>query len=211
MANKLFSFLIVSATVVLLLGGSVFLVIYDYQIYEPLYSDSFKTGKGDQQFLTELAVDYISGIDVSLFPFEREEKDHLDDVRALVSTTEVVTVVSLVLLILLIPYAWFYKKEKRRVLWAVWYGSLSVTVLALVVVFGALVQFDNFFTNIHYVLFPQGGWAFGENSLLLLLFPQEFFFYMFERIVMFMLMGGALVWLVVSTVLGLNPEKFRLN
>lgn len=41
--------------------------------------------------------------------------------------------------------------------------------------FWVLIDFDSFFTVFHMVLFPQGNWQFPSDSIIITLFPQEFF------------------------------------
>lgn len=51
----------------------------------------------------------------------------------------------------------------------------SLLLAALIVIFGiALLLFPIFFDAFHQVLFPQGNWSFPANSLLIQIFPEDF-------------------------------------
>ncbi len=193
MTNKIVGVLITLATIVFLLFTPVLTTMFSNNLYQQFYSDDFPTTKADQEFLTELVLEYIRGIDVSMIPFTSEEVAHLQDVRSLVGIGEELVVVSGLILLIFIPLTWWRKRNYKLALKPVFVGSIIVFVIALTIAIIGYFAFESIFIVFHKIFFPQGGWQFASNSLLIILFPINVFSTLAERIVFITLgMSGAL-------------------
>lgn len=165
------------ATGIMLMIFPVVYFIDSPSSYEVLQANGFRLQVDDQFFLIQLVSEYVSGVDVSLVPFSGQEITHLSDVRAIVMILQAMVMGSGIVLLILLPYTWFLKKQYRKILHAFFFASVTVLgVYGFFAVYSAF-SFSDFFTQFHYIFFPQGGWEFPEKSLLVNLFPQWFFYY----------------------------------
>ena len=117
---------------------------------------------------------------------------HLDDCFAVVNVARafiiVFAVVGVVLSILLLVKRTDGRRSLARALhWSA--GLLALIFVALAVL--AIIDFDGFFTVFHNVFFPQGNWMFSSTSLLITMYPEQFW------------MGMGIIWVVSSLLAGL--------
>ena len=56
------------------------------------------------------------------------------------------------------------------------YGGLGTLAFIIFLAVLALIDFDWFWTQFHYIVFPNGNWAFPAGSTLIGLFPEAFFY-----------------------------------
>jgi uncharacterized membrane protein len=80
-----------------------------------------------------------------------------------------------------------------------WGGVISIAFLVILLLM-SIFYFDLLFMLMHLILFPQGNWMFPVDSLLITLFPEQFFFNMALRIFIFALFQSAIflgigIWL----------------
>jgi integral membrane protein (TIGR01906 family) len=93
------------------------------------------------------------------------EKSHLADVKDLMKDLPI-----LFLVLALVWLTLFNRiKEKRKILL---YGGLVAVAIPLLL---AIVPFDSIFTLFHQLFFPQGNWMFSPDSLLIQIYPIQFF------------------------------------
>lgn len=65
---------------------------------------------------------------------------------------------------------------------ALWYGGITTIGGVGVIIVWAILSFQSLFTAFHLLLFSQGNWQFGADSLLIQMFPLEFFISMSVKI-----------------------------
>ncbi len=105
--------------------------------------------------------------------FDARAKDHLQDVRRLIAAVRVIGVIALSVVGLAVPV--LARRGAGDVLrGALRDGALALTTLVLLATATALLGFDRFFTFFHSVFFAEGTWVFASDSLLIQLFPVEF-------------------------------------
>lgn len=135
-------------------------------------------------YLEDASFYYLNVYDFLVFQrelssdFTESEASHMRDVRVLFN---VFRLLSLLFVVFLIFYLFYLFKIKNDFLLKNFFNSLfSGAVISFFVVvfilFFSLVNFGFSFNVFHYVFFPQGNWLFPFDSLLITLFPQEFFF-----------------------------------
>mgnify|MGYP002629205668 CR=1 FL=1 len=106
--------------------------------------------------------------------FSEEEKSHLNDVRVLFSKFFFVLWAGIGLLIISSGILIFRKKFKENVFKILFLGGLCSFVL-IILLFLASLNFEMTFGNFHKMFFPQGNYSFADTSLLITLFPANFF------------------------------------
>ncbi len=108
--------------------------------------------------------------------FTENEKSHMEDVRFLLNIGTIF--IGFLSLIIGIYFLYLYYKNKSfdyRTLTISGYISLVFIGFILISV---LLDFQWTFQVFHEVFFPQGNWQFPVDSLLITLFPREFFIQM---------------------------------
>lgn len=131
--------------------------------------------------------------------FTEEEISHLYDVRTLLRKIFVSYYSCVILIVLCLPFLfekslWHFIKNL---------GQIFTLASSIVLGLGGLLYFlsRNFgvlFENFHLIFFPQGNYAFPEDSLIITLFPEGFFYSFFKRLVV-----ETLILSVVFFVLGM--------
>jgi len=114
--------------------------------------------------------------------FTEAEASHMRDVRVLIDIAKVLFAVLFLGLLWLARALWRRYKEKRTRAEAIASartvllsgGAVTIALVALLAL-SSLVDFSSFWVSFHHVLFPQGNWEFPADSVLITLFPEEFF------------------------------------
>lgn len=102
-----------------------------------------------------------------------EAVSHLDDVHQVISlTTKILIIIALCALCGCIAIG---TTSNQKILGRTLVLA-STCVLAFIVLLAlwAILDFDRFFQTLHTLLFAEGTWTFSENSLLIRMYPTEF-------------------------------------
>jgi integral membrane protein (TIGR01906 family) len=116
--------------------------------------------------------------------FEKNEKAHLKDVKALINTIYIFYYLLLFTYIILIILLYLYFKRNfiKHIIKIFLYGNLLMLLLGLILVF-ASSYFTLMFDLFHHIFFPQGNYIFPANSLLINMFPEKFFYNSLSKII----------------------------
>jgi integral membrane protein (TIGR01906 family) len=137
-------------------------------------------------------VDYVQG-DGVLEGFTDAEVSHLDDVKDVMFWVDVLLWVIGLLLVIL-----GYLLYRHEMLYAgLLYGGYGAVGFVVVVGLFGLLSFGTLFSGFHSLFFAPGTWTFSPDSLLIMLFPLEFFMDVTKDILMLTGLFG-----VVSVVVG---------
>ncbi|MEK6874209.1 MAG: DUF1461 domain-containing protein [Nanoarchaeota archaeon] len=134
--------------------------------------------------------------------FTTKEASHLADLRLLVQ------LFGLLYWILFISLGYVFCSRQYRFIQGL---QLAGIILIGIVIILSVVPFNISFRLVHYILFPQGNWQFTKESLLIQLYPLEFFVTMAMHISYRILIAGSLL-LIISTIflkLGVIPKLGR--
>lgn len=118
--------------------------------------------------------------------FTENEISHMVDVRNLIFKILLLFYGSLlVLIVLLILLLILERKHARRLRGTglVFVISSSAVLFIFIILYILSMNFSHLFDNFHLIFFPQGNFMFDSNSLLITLFPFNFFYQYFTRLV----------------------------
>ncbi|MEG0072364.1 MAG: DUF1461 domain-containing protein [Raoultibacter sp.] len=160
------------------------------KFYTIIYEDAMNGAKENIQKWLPKGVD-ISGIDISgLAQFFGGASDvvglpadaitHLDDVRGVINNGKMAIVVAVVGA--LFTSVIVYLTRGRRRIGLLLMGS-AIAVLAAFIGAGlwALIDFNGFFAFFHSLFFAEGTWTFSADSLLIKMYPPDFWIGMGAR------------------------------
>lgn len=177
-----------------ILFGSFFATVYDRGFYANEYekqstydrlavssenSAEVVHGKLFAENVTANLLDFLKGKE-ELKYFSAEEQSHMRDVGRIFHAMSIAYYASLVVFVICVIGLYAVCRRNlfdamRRVASVVVYGSCTVLCIFIALLFGTLFSFDALFSSMHLVLFPQGNFTFDSTSLLITLFPQQFF------------------------------------
>jgi len=134
---------------------------------------SFFAAINDADDYALMIFDYVMSKDVKIEFLKRNELEHLNDVRVLINRVFLIRDVCLVALVF--SFSYFYTSKRTHEFVEIIKDGflLFIAFIAAIFVF-ALLSFDRFLILFHQIFFPRGNWAFPANSMLIALFPKEF-------------------------------------
>jgi len=133
--------------------------------------------------------------------FSEEEKSHMKDVKFVVSSIKFIYYISTILFITLF-FIIYFLSNKNKILFMenlykiIIYGSSASFILLIIIFLWAVFSFDTLFLFMHLILFPQGNWMFPEGSLLITLFPEQFFFDMALRMFVYAIFQSVIFFII---------------
>jgi len=113
---------------------------------------------------TMQVLDYFEGRAVLPDIFNEREQSHLADVKDVIHLLRYASLILLVVFLALLPKADLGRVFMRG------FWILLILVLAL-----GFIPFDRVFSNFHKIFFSGETWIFPEGSMLILLYPEQFF------------------------------------
>jgi integral membrane protein (TIGR01906 family) len=197
--------------IIIVLVLSFFLTFINRKFYDKSFA-SYGTyvtlGVEGSRLIVDNLINYLTSENTEinevkqLTLFTPKEQSHLADVQRLVVTLKYVGIAALVLLgifIFLLMKIKRYEKKLSRILIISGIGVIAI----IIILFLLSSNFPAFFETFHKILFPQGNYTFSGDSLLITLFPQQFF----EGFARKMLTEAALIG-VMLIVLGFAIKSF---
>jgi len=133
------------------------------------------------------------------------EKSHLADVKRVFDNLRIIIylLIGLLLFIFFIILKKVRNKDELKQFLAKYFIISSIIMFALIIILVfALYNFTASFQNTHELIFPQGNYAFHEDSVLITLFPEQFFINFVKDFVMNI---GAIS--VVLLVIGIGVKR----
>lgn len=116
-------------------------------------------------------IQWKSSLDID---FPLAERSHMEDVKKLFDLAYLIEIVSGVIFLSILFIFLFQKKYPRIIKW-LFRGSLITLVVFFLIISVLFINFDTTFNAFHTIFFPQGNRSFAESSILISLFPANFF------------------------------------
>jgi integral membrane protein (TIGR01906 family) len=183
------------ALFLIIIFGSINIVIFDVGSYTseyskngvyPKLSDNTTQAVAMAGDITKNIMDYFRGR-AELQYFTEDEKSHMSDVRHLLDLMRIIYYSAIAVSIALFIYLYITLKNDsgvfiRILAKSLLYSSIACIAFLAIVLIMCVFYFDATFTLFHLIFFPQGNWMFASSSLLITLFPEQFFMDMSLRI-----------------------------
>lgn len=176
-------------------------------LFSPATVEKWHSSQGhplrqEKQLFNKNVFNYLIGNQKLASQFKKRERAHLKEVKALVRLTFFLRNTTFFLLLLaLLALIWQKQLTALPQLFIV--GGLSFTGLLLVLLFLALTSFSTLFNYFHLLFFRHNSWLFPQRSLLIQLYPYNF--WLQTALVWFTLTG--LLLLSVSLIFFLSRQK----
>ena len=150
-----------------LIGIAIFLAVFNFAIYD----DNFQTFLINEHSNSVSAeydhvqiLEFFKTGELDL-PMTVNEYEHMQDVRVVMNNFTVFSI----LFILIVGY-WYYKKEREPLNF--------MPIVNSIVIVSAIASLlpHQAFEAFHRIFFPQGNYTFPADSVLITLYPGEYFF-----------------------------------
>lgn len=173
------------------MNSKIIQIIISFLLFLLIFSVVFEITAFDEKLQTELIEKYskrenkveeqtevldffeTGNLSLNLTPLE---KSHMNDVRNLNQKFKIFIIILMIIVSVLI----IINKQIHEILFKLW-----IPLLTTILITGVIYLFPNFsFEIFHKIFFPQGNYTFTYNSLLISLYPQEYFFELFYTIML---------------------------
>lgn len=121
-----------------------------------------------------------------------DELSHMQDVMIIFRFVIVLWVSALVIFVVSILWFVVSKVKKYITKWLLIWSFITLVLIWLIIIF-VIVDFQSVFLLFHKVFFPQGNWSFDASSVLITLFPLNFFETITMKIFVTVLLSSSLV------------------
>lgn len=158
----------------------LFLLLFSYK------TALFFTDLTPNQQQTINFLDDKAGLELQL---TENEMSHLEDVKKVMNYIDYAFYFLLLVLIIILTY---HKQDQEQIKKLFKYGGITTVVSILFVLLFSLTFFDSLFTIFHQIFFPQGNWTFPGSSLLIQIFPLQFFINISRNIFLLSLIEGSI-------------------
>lgn len=119
-------------------------------------------------------ISFVSGKSSLSGEFNYDESSHLEDVKRVLTTIKRLYYAAVIFLAAAVIYL-FRAKKFLKLMPKAFILSGSVSLLLLLILFVSSLSFSSLFSILHRPFFSSGTWLFPADSLLINLFPQQFF------------------------------------
>lgn len=133
--------------------------------------------------------------------FNEEEKSHMRDVKFVISGINFIYYSSTIFFIAFFLILYFLSKKDKmsfieHLYRMILYGSSASLIFLIIIFLWTVFSFGTLFFLMHLILFPQGNWMFPAGSLLITLFPEQFFFDMALRIFVYAIFQSGVFFII---------------
>jgi len=184
---------------IILIFGSLNMMIFNKDFYYKEYSKNGAYSQLENKNIDEETVQNITENIIKYFRntedlkyFSQAEKSHMADVKQLIRTMQFIYYGAAAISIGLFFYCYKrFKEDKFAFLEmlsrTLLYSSIASAAFLIIIFLMSVFSFEFLFTGFHLLFFPQGNWTFASSSILITLFPEQFFFDISLRIFVYAL------------------------
>jgi integral membrane protein (TIGR01906 family) len=204
----------ITTAIFLILSLSLFLVLFDKGFYDKSYANHGtydKVGVEGIRYTTDTLLKYLVSENsditkVDLQVFSAKEQDHLKDVHRVIRTIKYLTIISLTW-IAWITYSKLKNTEGKKflqktLLYTAYSGIITLMILAILG-----INFTWFFEIFHKIFFPQGNYSFPATSLLIIMFPENFFRDFAIKMIIHSMVLFALMYFIATRINWISDKK----
>lgn len=162
------------------------LTLWQY-IFERTSYKNFETKEELDKYAANI-IGFVNNKEELSDSFSQSEKSHMQDVKQVYFAGRILMYLSVLLFVL----ATFKKADWNFI--TKW-SAYVLLIFSLLVILLLIISFSLAFDLFHSFLFAKGTWQFGADSLLIRMFPQEFFFIITSVIFTTIIIEGLLLLL----------------
>jgi integral membrane protein (TIGR01906 family) len=172
------------AIFIIIILGSLNMMIFNKEFYYREYSKSgiYKNlpTDVDARNVTNNVLKYFRNT-AELGYFTEDEKSHMRDVKDLIHVMQIIYYSAAALSIGLFYYCYRrFRHDKYHFIKILsnilLYSSIAAATFMILIFLASVFNFEIVFRIFHLIFFPQGNWMFDSSSLLITVFPEQFFF-----------------------------------
>ena len=217
-------FLIIISAIFLfaiIIFGSFSLNIYNKDFYLKEYqkNDVYSTISPNMSYSKEYTADITDNLfgyfrgSSELRYFDENERSHLKDVKFVISGINFIYYSSAIFFIIVFVILYLLSKKDKsgfidHLSKIILYSSIASLAFLIILFVWTVFSFETLFYLMHAILFPQGNWIFPQGSLLITLFPEQFFFDISLRIFVYAIFQS-IVFLIIGLWLRKQVNLFR--
>jgi len=172
--NKLKKTLLIISTSILLLVTPLLYYTFNIDFYA-IHTIFNTTITKDQQIKSVENIHsfllWTEGLNTNL---TNEEISHMQDVKKIFNKVFITEIISIFIFLIVILFLFLERKIYTIMKWLSKWSKIILTLNVLILT-SFVLDFKPVFETFHKIFFPQWNWAFDESSMLITLFPAEFF------------------------------------
>ncbi|MCF7872187.1 TIGR01906 family membrane protein [Candidatus Woesearchaeota archaeon] len=174
--NLIKTTLIISLILIILLTPFLFFSYNEHHYESQAKQNNIyqKLGEQTARQQNKNTINFLLGKEELKGNYTQAEKQHMQDVKNIYTTINAITTICLLIAILGIIY-FTKKRQEKQIIKSLKQSSITVLLIGILILILTLLNFQNTFTAFHNIFFPQGNWQFPINSLLITLYPTQFF------------------------------------
>lgn len=182
--------------VFIVLYGSFASIFFSEGTYNRIPAD---LEEKNTEILRYVASPFFSQTSLNLPP---KEMNHMEDVRVLVNVAFLLAIVCIGVLVGTLISFWKSSRDEFLAR-TTWISGWAILIGGFVTGMAIILDFNKFWTLFHVFLFPQGGWYFPMDSILMQLYPPNFWERTAHRWALQVVVAGVLLtclgWLFQTT------------
>jgi integral membrane protein (TIGR01906 family) len=200
---------IISMLIILTLGPLLFYSYNHNFYYEQMQKNNVydKLGEEKAKNLVVNVIDFLKGGVNLSEEFDGNERRHMEDVKKLYLVATILFSIAAITIFIFLLLVFILAIPMKLFLRTLMWGFLAALILNIIIILFVLLNFSDAFILFHHIFFPQGNWQFPYDSLLITLFPEEFFTTIATRILLTSMILSALLLAATYTIMKMKILK----
>lgn len=169
--------LLTTSIVLIIILAPLFYFTFNQGFYqEHIKKTDFKElGKEKAKSLINNVLSFLQDKEELSPEFSQEERSHMFDVKKVLSFSRILLILAVSIIAAGVITGYMLLRVTAFFLRPIFYASMITLILVFLVLLGILFDFSSIFLGFHEIFFPQGNFTFPAGSLLITLFPFDFF------------------------------------
>lgn len=190
---------------IIIIFGALNLMIFNKDFYYKEYAKNNVYDKISDN--GPIAVDTTRNITTNIMKYFRSgeelqyftslEQSHMKDVKKVINNMQTIYYCASLIAVMLFFYCYYHFKKDaiefiKIIAKSIYYSSISAMIFLVSIFVMSVFYFELLFRMFHLIFFSQGNWTFDNSSLLITLFPEQFFIDISLRIFIYALLQAVI-------------------